>query len=78
MHGIPEVVHSDQGQQFETGVIQRLCQLLVINKTRTTPYSPKSDGMVERFNRNLIDQLAKALLSCRGEWDDYLKQVTYA
>lgn len=78
VHGIPEMVHSDQGRQFEAEIVQRLCQLLGIKKTRTTPYNPKSDGMVERFNRTLIDQLAKSLLACGGEWDDYLKQVAFA
>lgn len=34
--------------------------------------------MVERFNRTLIDQLAKTLLTYRGEWDDYVKHVALA
>lgn len=33
---------------------------------------------MERFNRTLIDQIAKILLSCGGEWDDYIKQVAFA
>lgn len=78
VHGVPEVLHSDQGRQFEVEVIQSLCQLLGIKKTRSTAYNPKSDGMVERHNRTLIDQLAKMLLSCGGEWDDCVKQVAFA
>ena len=78
VHGIPEVIHSDQGWQFEAKIVQRMCQLLGIKKTRTTPYNPKSDGMVERFHRTLIDQMAKLLLACGAEWDDYLKQVAFA
>ncbi len=77
-HGIPEALHSDQGQQFESEIVQRLCQLLGITKTRTAPYNPKLDGMVERFNRTLISQLAKALLASGGKWDDYLKSVAFA
>ncbi|XP_046707916.1 uncharacterized protein LOC124387547 [Silurus meridionalis] len=57
LHGVPETLHSDQGRQFEAEVVQTLCRLLNIKKTRTTPYHPKSDSMVERFNRTLIDQL---------------------
>ncbi|KAK2919150.1 hypothetical protein Q8A73_003521 [Channa argus] len=34
--------------------------------------------MVERFNRTLIDQLAKSLLQQPGEWDDCLNQVALA
>ena len=33
--------------------------------------------MVERFNRTLIDQLAKSLLACGGEWDEYFKHVDF-
>uniref|UniRef100_A0A3P9GYP2 Integrase catalytic domain-containing protein n=1 Tax=Oryzias latipes TaxID=8090 RepID=A0A3P9GYP2_ORYLA len=78
VHGVPEVLHSDQGRQFEAEVIQNLCRLLGIAKTRTAAYNPKSDGMVERHNRTLIDQLAKMLLSHGGEWDDHLKSVAFA
>lgn len=78
LHGVPEVLHSDQGRQFEADVIQTLCGLLGIKKTHTTAYNPKSDGMVERHNRTLIDQLAKMLLSHGGEWDGFLKQVAFA
>ncbi|KAL0157405.1 hypothetical protein M9458_048651, partial [Cirrhinus mrigala] len=78
LHGVPETLHSDQGRQFEAEVVQTLCHLLNIKKTRTTPYNPKSDGMIERFNRTLIDQLAKTLLTYGGEWDDYVKHVAFA
>lgn len=52
-HGIPEVLHTDQGRQFESELIQHLCQMVGIHKTRTGPYHPQCDGMVERFNRTL-------------------------
>ncbi len=77
-HGIPETLHTDQGRQFEAEVVQTLCRLLKIKKTHTTPYHPQSDGMVERFNRTLIDQLAKTPLTYGGEWDDYVKHVAFA
>uniref|UniRef100_A0A8C7WTG9 Gypsy retrotransposon integrase-like protein 1 n=1 Tax=Oryzias sinensis TaxID=183150 RepID=A0A8C7WTG9_9TELE len=67
VHGVPEVPHSDQCRQFEAEVIQNLCRLLGIAKTRTVAYNPKSDGM-----------LAKMLLSHGGECDDHLKSVAFA
>lgn len=78
LHGVPGTLHSDQGRQFEAEVVQILCRLLSIKKTRTTPYRPQSDGMIERFNRTLIDQLAKTLLTYGGEWDEYVKHVAFA
>ena len=59
-YSIPEQLHSDQGRNFESQVIGEVCNLLGVDKTRTTPYHPQSDGLVERFNRTLLDMLATA------------------
>jgi len=56
--GVPTQLHSDQGQQFESQLMTELSKLLGIQKTRTMPYHPQSDGMVERFYRNLLSMLA--------------------
>uniref|UniRef100_A0A3B5K0P4 Integrase catalytic domain-containing protein n=1 Tax=Takifugu rubripes TaxID=31033 RepID=A0A3B5K0P4_TAKRU len=77
-HGIPESIHTDQGRQFESDLIKELCALLKIEKTRTSPYHAQCDGMVERFNRTLKDQLAKYLSHTGGEWVQYLPQVELA
>ena len=51
---VPEILHTDQSGNFESILIKELCQILGITKTRTTPYHPQSDGMIERFNRTLL------------------------
>lgn len=40
--GIPRQIHSDQDSQFESKLFQEMCQLLSIDKTKTTPYHPPS------------------------------------
>ena len=42
--GMPLVIHSDQGREFENGLMKLLCSLLGCVKTRTVPYHPESDG----------------------------------
>ena len=76
--GVPERLHSDQGRQFESAIFQSLCRRLGIEKTRTSPYRPESDGMVERFNRTLKDMSSKFLKPCGSDWDDHLASLTFA
>ena len=42
--GVPGELHSDQGREFESWVFKEYCSLLGVDKTRTTPLHPQSDG----------------------------------
>ena len=53
-YGMPLGIHSDQGREFENGLMKLLCALLGCTKTRTAPYHPESDGMIERFDRTCL------------------------
>ncbi|KFD48296.1 hypothetical protein M513_10788 [Trichuris suis] len=76
--GPPESVHSDQGRSFEARLMTELFQLLGIKKTRTTAYHPQSNGLVERFNRTLLDTLAALAEDSPERWDDMLPWATFA
>ena len=76
--GMPSVIHSDQGREFENKILQELCLLGGSHKTKTTPYHPESDGMVERFNRTLLMMLAMFAGKNRDDWDDLLPAVMMA
>ena len=75
---IPERLHSDQGRQFESDLISHICQLLGIRKTRTTPYHPQSDGLVERLNRTLLHMLATSAKDHPSDWEKFLQPVCLA
>ena len=74
----PEQLHSDQGRQFESQLITEVCKLLNINKTRTTPYHPQCDGLVERFNRTLLNMLATCAKDHPFDWEHYIRKVCMA
>ena len=44
-YSIPEQLHTDQGQQFKAQLLQEVCKLLNVHKTKTTPCNPPSDGL---------------------------------
>ena len=76
--GVPRQIHSDQGRNFESTLFSELCKLLEVSKTRTTPYRPQSDGLVERFNRTLQQMLKTLVNEARDDWDELLPYVTMA
>ena len=67
--GVPRELHSDQGRNFESKVFAEICKLLDIEKTRTTPLHPQSDGQVERFNRTLVEMLRGKIKEDQKDWD---------
>jgi transposase InsO family protein len=56
--GVCREIHSDQGREFESELFAAVCNKLGIEKTRTTPYRPQSDGLAVRVNRVLQEMLA--------------------
>ena len=58
--------------------MQEVCRLLQIDKTRTTPYHPQSDGLVERFNRTMLAMLASTVEEDPSNWEQHLRKVCMA
>ena len=75
---VPRELHSDQGTNFESKVMAEVCKLLDIEKTRTTPLHPQSDGQVERFNKTLVEMLRAKLSEDQKDWDLQLQPCMMA
>ena len=52
-YGVPTTITTDCGSQFESHLFQELSRILGIKCMRTTSYHPASNGMIERFHRQL-------------------------
>jgi hypothetical protein len=71
-------IHSDQGKTFESEIFQEICKIFGIIKTRTTPYRPQSDGMIERANRTIENMLSLFVHENQKNWDELIPLLMLA
>ena len=76
--GLPRQLHSDQGTNFESKLVAELCSIAGINKTRTTPFHPRSDGQTERANRTILQMLRASIDAQPESWPDRLPALLAA
>ena len=76
--GCPHSLHSDQGRNFESKLFEQLMQLLEMDKTRTTPFHPQSNAVIERMNKTLQNMLAKCINEEQSNWSQQLPYVMMA
>ena len=75
--GCPYSILSDQGSEFTSHLFKCLSDTLKAHKMRTSTYHPRTDGMVERSNRTLIDVLSK-YANGEPDWDLRMPLVLFA
>lgn len=78
VHGCPKQILTDQGPNFESQLFQELCRLLAVDKIRTTPYKPSTNGNIERFHSTMHSLIAKWVSEKQRDWDDKLPAVAFA
>jgi len=76
--GMPKRIISDQGAEFESQLFQELCRKMDIDKVRTSPYQPSTNGCIERFHRTLNSMVAKVIDQNQRDWDERLSAVMTA
>jgi len=59
--GMPRRLLTDQGKEFESALFRELCDKMGIQKVRTSPYQPSTNGCVERFHRTLNSMIGKVV-----------------
>ena len=52
-YGVPSTITTNRGRQFESDLWHKLMSLLGTKHIHTTSYHPQSNGLVERFHRQL-------------------------
>jgi hypothetical protein len=66
-----EIQH-DRGKEFKNSVLEQLINSVGIDRRVSSAYSPKSQGLVEKFNCSLADMLRKIVEANPKKWDKFL------
>ena len=77
-HGTPAELLSDHGSHFTSHVISLLCKKYKIRRLMSTPYTPQSNGVVERFMGYLKTALITLIDQVPTAWDLQLSAVLAA
>jgi len=76
--GLCRQLHSDLGRNFQSRLFAELCSLTGINKSRTTPFHPRSDGQTERMNRTILQMLRATIVDNPQDWPSKIPTIMAA
>ena len=74
-YGIPRVLVSDNGKQFNNNALRDFYSQLGIKNHYSLPAHPQANGQVEVMNRSLLKIIKTWLEGAMGIWPDELPSV---
>ena len=81
IHGTPYYILSDQGSNVDGDTIREICNVLGIEKRRSSAYHSQGNGFAERNIRSVKDILRSVILSRKlpqHKWRSLLPELTFA
>ncbi|KAK2997226.1 hypothetical protein RJ639_026117 [Escallonia herrerae] len=76
--GIPRVLVTDNGKQFDNPTFRTFCANLSIEQRFTSVAHPQTNGQTEVTNRTLLQGIKKKLNGAKGLWVDELPKILWA
>ena len=76
--GVSDMLHPDQGTEFENQLVRELQTVFGYKKTRTTPYRPRGNSVLERVHSTMHNMLAMYCDVARDNWSQLLPFVQMA
>lgn len=74
--GIPTSILTDCGTNFLSDIFKAMCRLLDIEKSKTTPWHPQTNGFLERSHKTLKNYL-RSFVDKDNNWDKLLCYSTF-
>ena len=71
-------LRSDQWANFESNIISKLCELMAIQKARTLPYHPQTNGQVEQAHQMLMQMIGRLGKDWKADWPKHLPELVHA
>ena len=76
--GVPKVLVSNNGQQFDNTPFREFCEQFRINNHYSSPSHPQANGQAEVVNRSLLKIIKTQLKGAKGIWLNELPSVLWA
>ena len=73
--GVPHVLISDNGLQFDSKMFRKYCGELGITNRYSTSVYPQGNGQAEAVNKVIVSGLKKRLDNAKGKWVKELPHV---
>ena len=74
---MPDSLHTDQGTNLYSQLLNYVCTLLGVDKTMTSAFYTQGNGKVERHNRVVADMLPKYCANNPRIWDRLVPYLTF-
>ena len=76
--GIPRILVSDNGKQFDNSAFRGFCSKLGIKNHYSLPAHPQANGQVKVVNLSLLKIIKTRLEGAKGIWPDELPSILWA
>ena len=73
--GVPHVIISDNGKQFDNPKFRKFCQDLGVKNHYSSPKHLQANGKIEVVNRSLLKIIKTRLEGAKGVWPEELQNV---
>ena len=70
-------LHTNQGANFCSELLLEVCNIFGIEKTRTSPYHPQGNVLVECHNRVVADVISKYCSNNPSSWDQMIPYLNF-